>query len=395
MRLSAPPSRPTVAAAAAATALRAPTGPGGRSRRCTGTRRSRGSRSDRGTGRQSDRRACGRSGRRSRPHQPPRRSGSGRAPGARWSRPAAGRASPSRVVALRPCIVQFAASQQLGAVALDHDALVAQDADPTSPEHRDERLPLGAEVVVIAHRHEDALRGAQGADDIGHVFVEVATPFFTCTGLAVAIAGFALAKSEPAGHIQSLSHAIHAVNDLDTTLAFYNDVFGLPGKPQDFPNPAVPLLTNAPGVTLRLSMLPLPGKMRFELTHFKGLERKPAQAKYTDPGAASIVFHVRDIDTVVANAKKANAPVVTTGGVPVEITTAAGKARSIIIRDPDGFFVQSIQDAPAAGRARRECSSRVARLHHGKRGKHDEVLQRHDGRRTFSAIRIFERSGSA
>jgi catechol 2,3-dioxygenase-like lactoylglutathione lyase family enzyme len=173
--------------------------------------------------------------------------------------------------------------------------------------------------------------------------------FFTCAGLAFAIGGFALARSEPTGHIQSLSHAIHAVNDLDTTLAFYNDVFGLPGKPQDFPNGAVPLLTNAPGVTLRLSMLALPGKMRFELTHFKGLERKPAQARYTDPGAASIVFHVRDIDIVVANAKKANAPVVTTGGVPVEVTTAEGKARSIIIRDPDGFFVQSIQDAPAAG----------------------------------------------
>jgi catechol 2,3-dioxygenase-like lactoylglutathione lyase family enzyme len=163
------------------------------------------------------------------------------------------------------------------------------------------------------------------------------------------IATLASAQSQPAGRIQSLSHAIHAVGNLDTTLAFYTDVFGLNGKPQDFPNPAVPLLTNAPGVTLRMSMLALPGKMRFELTDFKGLERKPAQAKYTDPGAASIVFHVRDIDTALANARKANAPIVTTGGVPVEITTAAGKARSIILRDPDGFFVQLIQDAPAAG----------------------------------------------
>lgn len=110
----------------------------------------------------------------------------------------------------------------------------------------------------------------------------------------------------------------------------------------------MPLLTNAPGVTLRMSMLALPGRMRFELTHFKGVERKPAQAKYTDPGAGSIVFHVRDIDTALAKARKANAPIVTTGGVPVEIMTAAGKARSIIIRDPDGFFVQLIQDTPAA-----------------------------------------------
>lgn len=167
--------------------------------------------------------------------------------------------------------------------------------------------------------------------------------------LLITITGLALAEAQPAGHIQSLSHAIHAVNDLDTTLAFYRDVFGLSGNPQDFPNPAVPLLTNAPGVTLRMSMLALPGRMRFELTNFKGVERKPAQAKYTDPGAGSIVFHVRDIDSLVANAKKANAPIITTGGAPVEITTAAGKARSIILRDPDGFFVQLVQDTPASG----------------------------------------------
>jgi catechol 2,3-dioxygenase-like lactoylglutathione lyase family enzyme len=54
---------------------------------------------------------------------------------------------------------------------------------------------------------------------------------------------------------------------------------------------------------------------------------------------------------VMANVKKTNTPIVTTGGEPVEITTAEGKARSILLRDPDGFFVQVIQDAPAAGAA--------------------------------------------
>ncbi len=157
-----------------------------------------------------------------------------------------------------------------------------------------------------------------------------------------------LAAVAATAQTKSLSHAIHAVDDLDTTLAFYKNVFGLAGNAQDFANPAVPLLTNAPGVTLRLSMMSLPGNMRFELTHFKGVERKPAQAKYTDPGAASIVFYVRDIDGALAGAKKANAPIVTTGAAPVEITTANGKARSVILRDPDGFFVQLVQeDAPA------------------------------------------------
>jgi catechol 2,3-dioxygenase-like lactoylglutathione lyase family enzyme len=174
---------------------------------------------------------------------------------------------------------------------------------------------------------------------------------FILAAAAVAFVAFAqtAAPDQPKPRIRSLSHAIHAVEDLDTTLAFYHEVFGLNGTPNDFPNPAVPLLTNAPGVTLRLSMMPLPGAMRFELTHFKGLERKPGRAAYTDPGAASIVLYVRDLDAALANAKKANAPIVTTGGIPVEIATSKGKARSIVLRDPDGFFVQVIQETPAPG----------------------------------------------
>ncbi len=169
------------------------------------------------------------------------------------------------------------------------------------------------------------------------------------SSLAVAaVCAVALAQTKPAGQTKNLSHAIHAVNDLDTTLAFYRDVFGINGMPQDFANAAVPLLTNAPGVTLRLSMVTLPG-MRFELTHFKGLERKPAQAKFTDPGAGSLLFYVRDIDSAVAAAKKANAVIVTTGGAPLEINTPKGKAKSIVIRDPDGFFLQLVQETPAEG----------------------------------------------
>lgn len=165
---------------------------------------------------------------------------------------------------------------------------------------------------------------------------------------AFTFSGSAQTPSPTKPQIVSLSHAIHAVENLDRTLAFYHEVFGLNGMPQDFPNPGVPLLTDAPGVTLRLSMMRLPGSMQFELTDFKGPERKPVEANYWDPGAASVVLYVRDIDSVVANAKKANATIVTTGGEPVEIAAADGRARSILLRDPDNFFVQVIQQAPAA-----------------------------------------------
>jgi catechol 2,3-dioxygenase-like lactoylglutathione lyase family enzyme len=180
-----------------------------------------------------------------------------------------------------------------------------------------------------------------------------AVPAQLLSGLAaaalLALGAASTAQAQPAGQMKSLSHNIHAVGDLDTTLAFYREVFGFEGRAIDFANPAVPLLTNAPGVTLRMSMLTLPGGTRYELTHFKGLERQAGTAKYTDPGAASVVLYVRNLDPFVAAAKKANAPIVTTGGAPVEIATASGRARSIVLRDPDGYFLQLVEQAPPAG----------------------------------------------
>jgi catechol 2,3-dioxygenase-like lactoylglutathione lyase family enzyme len=167
---------------------------------------------------------------------------------------------------------------------------------------------------------------------------------------ALAAAGTASAQ-QPAGRTTALSHAIHAVEDLDTTLAFYRDVFGIEGRAQAFPNPAVPLLTNAPGVSLELSMVGLPGGLRFELTQFTGVERQAAQAQYTDPGAGSLVLRVSDLDGLLAAAKRAGAPVVTRGGKPVEISVGGRLVRSIVLRDPDGFFLQLVEDAAPADAA--------------------------------------------
>ena len=77
-------------------------------------------------------------------------------------------------------------------------------------------------------------------------------PIFSLTLAAVGLGLVTFAPAQTTGQTKALSHAIHAVDDLDTTLAFYRSVFGLNGNPSDFANPAVPLLTNAPGVTLRL-----------------------------------------------------------------------------------------------------------------------------------------------
>ena len=152
------------------------------------------------------------------------------------------------------------------------------------------------------------------------------------------------------GATTGFMHAIHATNNVDTTLAFYRDVFGLglTTNPSAFPNPNVPLLTDSPGVNLRVAMLRIPGRgMNFELTEFTNTQRTPRQFKLTDPGAPHMKFMVKDIDAVVAAAKHRGAAIITTGGTAVTLATGM---KAIFMRDPDGYIVEAIagQGAPPA-----------------------------------------------
>ena len=138
------------------------------------------------------------------------------------------------------------------------------------------------------------------------------------------------------GATTGFMHAIHATNNVDTTLAFYTDVFGLGGKVAPFTNPGVPLLTNSPGVNLRVAMLRIPGRgFNFELTEFTNTDRKPAQPNITDPGAPFMKFIVKDIAAVVAAAKQRGATFITTSASPVD--------GGVFMRDPDGYIVAALQ----------------------------------------------------
>ena len=150
-------------------------------------------------------------------------------------------------------------------------------------------------------------------------------------------------------------HAIHATNVVEKTLAFYTEVFGLSGQVQPFANAAVPILTDSPGVSLKVSMLRIPGEgFNFELTEFSNVARTPAQPQIWDPGAPHMKLLVRDLDPVVAAARKLGAPMLTTSRAPVAVSTPIGNVKAIMFRDPDGYIVEAVQaqapaDAPATG----------------------------------------------
>jgi hypothetical protein len=145
-----------------------------------------------------------------------------------------------------------------------------------------------------------------------------------------------------------LMHAIHSTNDVEKTLAFYQTVFALNGQVRGFDPKGPRILTNSPTASLRVAMTQLRGGFNFELTQFGDLERQMnKQPDIQDPGAPMMKILVRNLDEVVANAKKVNAPIISKGAMAVTATTPIGSAKAIIMRDPDGYFVEAIQATPA------------------------------------------------
>jgi catechol 2,3-dioxygenase-like lactoylglutathione lyase family enzyme len=169
--------------------------------------------------------------------------------------------------------------------------------------------------------------------------------------LAQAPAPPAQTEADFKGAVVGFMHAIHATDNLDTTAAFYKEVFGLSGAIRPFASDGPRLLTDSPAANLRISMLPIPGQgLNFELTEFTNTPTRTLgqQPAISDPGAPHMKFLVRDIEPVLAGVKKMGHPIITTSKAPVAVKTPFGDAKAIFFRDPDGYIVEAVQiPAPA------------------------------------------------
>jgi catechol 2,3-dioxygenase-like lactoylglutathione lyase family enzyme len=180
------------------------------------------------------------------------------------------------------------------------------------------------------------------------------TAVLTCLVATVIVTAQGRGQQPPANPtnktgVIGLMHSIHSTNNVDKTLEFYQAVFATGGQVRPFQSTGPQILTDSPNATLRVAMTQLKGGFNFELTEFGNVERQlNKRPEIADPGAPMIKIVVRDIDAIVAAAKKINAPIVTKGGTPVIVPTSLGNAKAIVMRDPDGYFVQAIQGTPAA-----------------------------------------------
>jgi len=172
----------------------------------------------------------------------------------------------------------------------------------------------------------------------------------------------ARAQSSP---VRGLYNWIHSTGDAERSFAFYRDLFGLElarspfagAAPANAPperirpaaeagsDPLVWDLTNTHGSRFRtVFMRAANTPFGLELSEFFDVPRGERPANPWDPGAATLVFTVRDLDATVSKLKARGAPVVTLGGDPID----SPRGRAIVVRDPDGCLVEVRQAATAA-----------------------------------------------
>ena len=147
------------------------------------------------------------------------------------------------------------------------------------------------------------------------------------------------------------------VGDLDKAIAFYRDGLGLDvmGTPANAEQNA-PLrnMFGLPDASLRWTVArPPAGRGGVEIVEISKAQGAPVDRRIQDPGAFTLIVIVRDLEPIAARLKTMRTPIVTTGGAPVDVPFGA-KARAMLVKDPDGHFVEIIQqpstgDAPAAG----------------------------------------------
>ena len=178
----------------------------------------------------------------------------------------------------------------------------------------------------------------------------------TFSKILLAILALPVALHAQTTPVIALQNLAHTVESLDKTVPFYRDVIGLPVNGARDPLAAQPQaldedmskFTATKGMKFRAATFRIPGAaFGFELTEFTGGPRKSGTPKIQDIGAATLVLQIRDMEKMVAKLKTAGTTIVTAGGAAVNPTgNANSKLREIVIRDPDGFFIELQQPDP-------------------------------------------------
>jgi catechol 2,3-dioxygenase-like lactoylglutathione lyase family enzyme len=173
---------------------------------------------------------------------------------------------------------------------------------------------------------------------------------FLTTGLFAALVASVSAgqtASRPAGGAIVGTGAFTVfVENMDRSLAFYHDVFGMDvpplqasgERPYNNPNPRLFAMFDIAGARERHQSARAAGtKVSVEVMDVQDVPHNTLDLRVQDAGTATLVLLVRDIDTMLARFARANVPILTRGGKPVVLTSGA---RAVLIRDVDNRLIE-------------------------------------------------------
>lgn len=137
------------------------------------------------------------------------------------------------------------------------------------------------------------------------------------------------------------------VADIDRSLGFYRDLLGMTlhidsGWQSD---PDLLALSATPGGSIRIVNLitsELAGGASVTLVQLSGLDRRPVGGhRFQDPGTVHLAFMVTDLDATLAALQAHGVKPVAPAG---EVAGGGpGHARVAFVHDPDGTFVEFVQ----------------------------------------------------
>lgn len=151
----------------------------------------------------------------------------------------------------------------------------------------------------------------------------------------------------PAGDVVASGNFIHIVENLDRTLAFYQDLLG--AEPRGGTEPRafgvieqVAQMYDAVGAEFRGATIPVPNTaLGMEFLEWRGLRRPVSRPAFYDYGAPMFLLFVKDIDLAIESVLRNGGTIATPTGEPV--VNAATGSRIILVQDPDGYFIEILQ----------------------------------------------------
>jgi catechol 2,3-dioxygenase-like lactoylglutathione lyase family enzyme len=171
-------------------------------------------------------------------------------------------------------------------------------------------------------------------------------------GTAIAAQTARDSRTQPGLVIGSGNFFSPVVANLEKAIQFYRDgleleVAAAPSNADE--NAPLRNMFGLPDARIRWIVGRPPG-MRggVEMVEISKPGQKPADRRIQDVGAFTLVVFVRDLDAAFARMKRVGAVVVTSGGGPVSFAFGNGTTRGVIVKDPDGHFVELVQADAAA-----------------------------------------------